>query len=182
MPNDRPGDDDFLYDRLQQATSGDGAVRQLRRRYDTLREDYERLLDRLGELEERVAPAAPVAAPPPTASSLSESMYAPLVRLRDEYVAALASMQGIVTGLDSLSHGAFKGQRRATPEPPPPEAPAGAQPEARNARTVQVDVKGRGFGALLQFQEHLASLPGVARVAIHAIDNERASLIVELSQ
>ena len=176
MPNDRPGDDDFLYDRLQEATSGDAAVRQLRRRYNTLREDYERLLDRLGELEERVAPA------PPAASSLADSIYAPLARLRDEYVAALASMQGIVSGLDSLSHGAFKGQRGATPEPRPVETASGAPPDVPNARTVQVDVKGRGFGALLEFQEHLSSLPGVARVAIHAIDNERASLIVELSQ
>jgi len=181
MPNDRPGDDDSLYDRLQQATSGDAAVRQLRRRYDTLREDYERLLDRLGELEERVASPASMAAPLPTAGSLSESIHAPLARLRDEYAAALASMQGIVAGLDSLSHGAFKGQRRSTPEPPPEEAPAGLQPEPRNARTVQVDVKGRELGALLEFQDRLTSLPGVARVAIHAIDNERASLIVELS-
>ncbi|MBI5947149.1 MAG: hypothetical protein HY875_03315 [Chloroflexi bacterium] len=181
MPNDRPGDDDFLYDRLQEATSGDAAVRQLRRRYNTLREDYERLLDRLGELEERVAPATAAAAPPSAATSLTDSIYAPLTRLRDEYVAALASMQGIVSGLESLSHGAFKGQRRGTPEPRPAETASSPPPEAPNARTVQVDVKGRGFGALLEFQERLASLPGVARVAIHAIDNERASLIVELS-
>jgi hypothetical protein len=47
---------------------------------------------------------------------------------------------------------------------------------------MQVDVKGSGFGALLDFQERLSSLSGVSRVSISAIDNERATLVVELEQ
>jgi hypothetical protein len=43
-----------------------------------------------------------------------------------------------------------------------------------------VEVRGGGFGELLDFQERLSSLPGVARVSISTIDNERASLVVEL--
>jgi hypothetical protein len=45
---------------------------------------------------------------------------------------------------------------------------------------VQVDVKGEGFGNLLDFQEKLSNVPGVQRVSINAIDNDRATLVVEL--
>ena len=55
------GPEDFLLERLNEAASGDAAVRALRRRYDMLRNDYENLLDRLGELEDRLN-----AAPTPT--------------------------------------------------------------------------------------------------------------------
>jgi len=46
--------DDAILERLKEAASGDAAVRQLRRRYDLLKQDYERLLDRLGDLEDRL--------------------------------------------------------------------------------------------------------------------------------
>ncbi|MGI8927265.1 MAG: hypothetical protein ACR2HN_11565 [Tepidiformaceae bacterium] len=182
MTNEPP-DDEMLFERLQQATAGNGAARQLRRRYEVLREDYERLIDRLGELEGRLeaserTPSGTVTAGAP--ASLAESILQPLVRLRDEYATALASMQGIVSGLNSLAAGAFKGQRGANDTRQPPE-PAHAT-EREHPRTVQVDVKGRGFGALLDFQEQLSALSGVGRVSIHAIDNDRASLLVELER
>jgi hypothetical protein len=41
-------------------------------------------------------------------------------------------------------------------------------------------VKGSGFGELLDFQERISNLTGVSRVSISAIDNERATLVVEL--
>ncbi|MEP6871150.1 MAG: hypothetical protein ABI939_04790, partial [Anaerolineaceae bacterium] len=52
---------------------------------------------------------------------------------------------------------------------------------ARSQR-VHVDVRGQGFGELLDFQERLSSLDGVARVSINAIDTERATLVVELER
>ena len=41
-------------------------------------------------------------------------------------------------------------------------------------------MRGPGFGELLDFQERLSTLEGVARVSINAIDTERATLVVEL--
>lgn len=181
--------DDALLERLQEAASGDAAVRQLRRRYDLLREDYERLLDRLGELEDRLNEAAERATGPVPASTfssgLAEAIAAPLLRLRDDYLAAVASIQSVVSGLEGLASG-FKGQHTATGRPETQAYPAGTPDQAERppapARPtrIHVDVKGSGFGELLDFQERLSQLGGVARVSINAIDNERATLVVEL--
>lgn len=178
--------DDAILERLQEAASGDAGVRQLRRRYDLLRQDYERLLDRLGELEDRLDEAAerptePAASATPVASALAEAIAAPLIRLRDDYLAAVASIQTVVAGLEGLASG-FKGQHTAagrsevTSTSAAPESP----PNHGRPPKVQVDVKGSGFGELLDFQERLSNLGGVARVSINAIDNERATLVVEL--
>ena len=216
--------DDAILERLHEAASGDAAVRQLRRRYDLLREDYERLLDRLGELEDRLneaaAPAAQPAPPPPPhapppapppppgrsnlhppptappdraaqppapttpfASTLADAIAAPLIRLRDDYLAAVASIQSVVTGLEGLASG-FKGQHTSAGRSAGEAAAATTPPErtANHARPAKIhlDVKGSGFGELLDFQERLSQLGGVARVSINAIDNERATLVVEL--
>lgn len=180
--------DDALLERLQEAASGDAAVRQLRRRYDLLREDYERLLDRLGELEDRLNEAAERATQPPPAagasSILAEAIAAPLLRLRDDYLAAVASIQSVVSGLEGLASG-FKGQHTATGRSEMQAGPGGAaeRPPATTRPTrIHVDVKGSGFGELLDFQERLSQLGGVARVSINAIDNERATLVVELDR
>jgi hypothetical protein len=181
--------DDAILGRLQEAASGDTAVRQLRRRYDLLRQDYERLLDRLGELEDRLNQAAERAAQPaaPTtlfASTLADAIAAPLIRLRDDYLAAVASIQSVVTGLEGLASG-FKGQHTATGKVSEESAagPAIAPEQVANhsrPTKIHLDVKGSGFGELLDFQERLSQLGGVARVSINAIDNERATLVVEL--
>ncbi len=172
--------EDVILERLQEAASGDATVRQLRRRYDLLRQDYERLLDRLAELEDRLAEATRAqagSAPSSVAGALSEAIAAPLLQLRQEYLAAAASIAQVVAGLEGLA-GGLKGQKSA--RPPAEPAPGGeTSPEPRGHR-VQVDVRGKGFGELLDFQERLANLQGVARVSINAIDNERATLIVEL--
>lgn len=182
--------DDALLERLQEAASGDAAVRQLRRRYDLLREDYERLLDRLGELEDRLNDAAERATPPPAApfsTDLAEAIAAPLLRLRDDYLAAVASIQAVVSGLEGLASG-FKGQHTAAGRPEAPSPPAatpgdvGRPPASARPARIHVDVKGSGFGELLDFQERLSQLGGVARVSINAIDNERATLVVELER
>lgn len=170
--------EDFLLERLHEAASGDTAVRQLRRRYDLLRHDYESLLDRLGELEDRLNEASnrPAPAPPSAiAESIADAIAAPLLRLRDDYLAAVAGIQGVVSGLEGLASG-FKGQHSAAGTPAAPEAP----PRADRVEKVHVDVQGSGFGELLDFQERLSQVPGVSRVSISAIDNERATLVVEL--
>jgi hypothetical protein len=181
--------DDAILERLQEAASGDAAVRQLRRRYDLLRQDYERLLDRLGELEDRLNEAADRAShePPPAtpfASTLADAIAAPLIRLRDDYLAAVASIQSVVTGLEGLASG-FKGQHaatgRTTTEPAPPVLPDERPANHSRPTKIHLDVKGSGFGELLDFQERLSQLGGVARVSINAIDNERATLVVELA-
>lgn len=196
MSDQGNGPEDFLLERLNEAASGDAAVRQLRRRYDMLRNDYENLLDRLGELEDRLTAAAQQqpAEPSPTApvsQSIAEAIAAPLLRLRDEYLAAAGSIQTVVGGLEGLAAG-FKGQHAAPVQPgaasrpaPEPESASEKPQEATRSepprlQKTQIDVKGSGFGELLDFQERLSQLPGVSRVSISAIDNERATLVVEL--
>lgn len=167
------------------------ALRQMRRRYDMLRRDYEDLLDRLGELEERLAEPAP---PPPSPQpqmfrdpgvwgTISEGLAAPLIRLREEYLDAASQVQRIVSGLDSLATGTFKGQHGAEPALEATEAPrppAASQTSDRPS-TVEVTVEGGDFGELLDFQEQLSSLDRVARVSISRVDNDRATLLVELT-
>lgn len=190
MSEQGQGPEDFLLERLNEAASGDAAVRQLRRRYDLLRHDYEQLLDRLGELEDRLNEAAtqaarPPAAPSPVSESIAEAIAAPLLRLRDDYLTAVSGIQSVVSGLEGLASG-FKGQHRAPvaaapPQTPQPEeAPAAPPSVSTRSHKMQVDVKGSGFGELLDFQERLSNLTGVSRVSISAIDNERATLVVEL--
>jgi hypothetical protein len=184
LSDEGQGPEDFLLERLNEAATGDAAVRQLRRRYDILRQDYERLLDRLGELEDRLNDSQQSARPPagsPLSESIAQALAEPLLRLRDDYLAAVAGIQSVVTGLEGLASG-FKGQHSAsgtTAVPPRPQAAPEAETEGRVHR-MHVDVKGSGFGELLDFQERLSHLPGVSRVSISAIDNERATLVVEL--
>jgi hypothetical protein len=190
--------------KLHEAAAGDAAVRQLRRRYDALRHDYEQLLDRLADIEDQLtqptpAPAAhaptsagsapgavsaPGAEMPPPA--IAEALAAPLTALRAEYLATATHIQDIVGGLERIAEGALKGQHRPT-QPSAPITPSSAEPPveepaptAARPRRIQVDVKGHGFGELLDFQERLSSVAGVARVTINAIDGERATLVVEL--
>ena len=200
MTTDGAEGDDLILARLRESAAGDPAVRQLRRRYDMLRSDYEQLLDRLGELEDRLnvqalAARAPQAAPnpeQPLSTQLSDVLLAPLLKLRDDYVTAATRITALVSGLETLAQGSFKGQR-STPEAPAPPTPpdVNAAPSAGDSEDPQshgaarskrlhVDVRGQGFGELLDFQERLSSLDGVARVSINAIDTERATLVVEL--
>lgn len=186
--------DELVRGRLHEAAAGDAAVRQLRRRYDALRHDYEQLLDRLADIEDQLtqpvpAPTPHAPAPAPTATNdepppnIAEALAAPLTALRTEYLATATRIQDIVSGLERIAEGTLKGQHR----PSQPSAPTPAAPEAEESqatvvrpRRIQVDVKGHGFGELLDFQERLSSVDGVARVTINAIDGERATLVVEL--
>jgi hypothetical protein len=187
--------EDYLLERLNEAATGDAAVRQLRRRYDLLRADYERLLDRLGELEDRLNEAAAQPRPaPPLSEAIAQALAEPLMRLRDDYLSAVTGIQAVVTGLEGLATG-FKGQHVSTPPPPAaaaPKPPGEAPPEPSvdepdipagpPVHKMHIDVKGSGFGELLDFQERLSQIPGVSRVSISAIDNERATLVVELDR
>ena len=180
--------EDFLLDRLNEAATGDAAVRQLRRRYDLLRSDYERLLDRLGDLEDRLdESAAQHPAAPALADALSRALAEPLLRLRDDYLSAVTGIQSVAAGLEGLATG-LKGQHAAPPTPtntagtPIPARPTPEPGGAPAVHKMQIDVKGSGFGELLDFQERLSQIPGVSRVSISAIDNERATLVVELDR
>lgn len=177
--------EDVIFERLQEAASGDIAVRQLRRRYELLRQDYERLLDRLTELEEKLAEASrPEEFTAVPGSGLLEAIAAPLWKLRAEYLEAAAGIQAIVSGIEGIA-GGLKGQHSAQAAHRPPgtsSTSSTGEPLPERARRVQVDVRGSGFGELLDFQERLSALEGVARVAISAIDNERATLVVELER
>ncbi len=189
--------EDYLLERLNEAASGDTALRQLRRRYDLLRHDYEDLLDRLGELENRLDQNAAQKSAgthgSDLAASIAEAIAAPLLRLRDDYLSAVAGLQGVVMGLEGLATG-FKGQHgvRSAPEaveqpdtepvPAPGPAPDAEPPRRAPTHKMQVDVKGSGFGELLDFQERLSHLKGVSRVSISAIDSDRATLVVELEE
>ncbi len=182
MGGEYEGDDPLLR-RLRENAQGDSAVRQLRRRYDLLREDYERLVDRLVELEDGLAestrPTPPRAPGDGGAMSLTQQLLAPLFELRDGYIEALTSLQEVVKGLDSMAAGMMKGQHPAPAGSP--ESPVRAAAGRPRPRTVDVETHGRGFGEMLDFQERLSALPGVTRVSIQSAGNDRATYIVELS-
>lgn len=177
--------EDLLLRRLREGASGDATVRQLRRRYDLLRTDYEALLDRLAFLEERLTsdPATSAdTAPskreseeiPPSVKNFTDALVAPLLQLRNTYLDALAGIESIVAGLENIAAGAMKGQHSATAVAP---RPTSATPRPR---TVQVKTRGAGFGEMLDFQERLSGMPGIARVSIEAIESDRATFIVEM--
>lgn len=194
--------DDLMLARLAESAAGDPAVRQLRRRYDMLRSDYEQLLDRLGEFEERLnaqalASARSHTAPnpeQPLSTEFNDALLVPLLKLRDDYVTAATRITALVSGLETLAQGSFKGQHGMPEEPAGPKTseansgPGASDSEDKQNRgtarsqRVHVDVRGQGFGELLDFQERLSSLDGVARVSINAIDTERATLVVELER
>lgn len=181
-------DEELLLRRFRANAPGDSALRQLRRRYDLLREDYERLLDRLVELEERLAEPEPeprISRPAGSAATVAggasvnavtQQILAPLLDLRDSYVEMLTRLQEVVEGLDSVAAGMMKGQHAA-----PPAGPAVPASPVPRPRTVDVETRGRGFGEMLDFQERLSALPGVSRVSIQAAGTDRATFIVELS-
>lgn len=183
--------DDLVRERLREATSGDATVRQLRRRYDSLRHDYEQLLDRLADLEERLGepgrlPAHPaVANPGDPLTDVQALLVAPLLSLRESYAAAGIRIDAIVAAIDQITAGAPSVSTLSEPEmaaSEPPSSPE-SQPTRSNRPTkVHLDVRGRGFGDLLDFQERLSAVAGVSRVSINAIDADRATLIVELDQ
>lgn len=171
--SERPGEgEEPLLERLRAATAGDELVQELRRRYEALRTDYEALLGRLTDLERGLAGAEAVVTVDSGEGTLLDALLAPLVRVRDEYRQTAGELEKLVFALDRLAAGSWKGQREAAATPS--RGPSVRRP------VVQVDVKGRGFGDLLDFQERLSEIAGVARVSIHAIDTDRATFIVEL--
>jgi hypothetical protein len=73
------------------------------------------------------------------------------------------------------------GPRSQPAEAPPAETRAESEaPAELRPRKVHIDLRGSGFGELLDFQERLSAVQGVSRVSINAIDADRATLIVDL--
>ncbi|MCC6386149.1 MAG: hypothetical protein IT302_02065 [Dehalococcoidia bacterium] len=166
MPEEQ--DRESLLGRLHEATSAEAALRQLRRRYEQLQLEYDSLASRLSGLES----AAGVSALG-TGSSLAEALREPLRRMLDEYTIARAQADAIIEGLRGLA--LVESETSAAPEP-------AAQPVASSGTSrVSVRVGGNDLGALLDFQERLSDLPGVARVSIETAGSGASSLMVELS-
>lgn len=184
MEPTRPQDEELLRERLEEAAAADVLLDQMRGRYDDLHRDYERLLARLETVEEQLAEPAPSDEPETHTQSLAleQLVNEPLRKLREEYAAAGARIQSLIAGIDRMMGGTMKGQRPAS-EPGDVAHPlAAAEPDDDRPRKVGMQVHGKGFGELLDFQEKLSSLAGVSRVSIVAIDAERANLVVELSR
>jgi hypothetical protein len=168
--------------------NSEAANRQLRRRYESLRDDYDELLDRLAEVEDRLHRAEQS----PTGDTLSggmspalaDAISSPLFALRDQYSSAADQLTALAASLDDIGWRTFKGQRPAEPAPEPPREPEPAAPEPSlpDAPTTAVSVQADSsdLGALLDFQEQVSKLPGVARVSLSQIQEDRAMLTVEL--
>jgi hypothetical protein len=191
MPTRQTGSDTPLFEQAAAAEMDDSALRQLRRRYEALRRDYESLLDRVGDLEEhqvlsaRAKPQRGGPSEPPTAGAgrVAEGLVSPLLGLRDEYLSAASGIQTIVESLDRLAAQAFRGTGTAAPQATPAVRavePVSPGPREESPRRIHLDVSGQGFGELLDFQERVSGIAGVARVSISAIESDRASLVVEL--
>jgi hypothetical protein len=160
--------------------SPDVALRQLRLRYDRLRSDYESLLDRLGELENRIQNAA-ASGEPKVRGRLASAISEPLLDLRLEYIEAAESIQVIVRGLNDLVGRGMKGQHPAQAASPPNVAPSPApDAAAEGSDLIEIAVEGGDFGDLLDFQQQLSHLGRVAQVSIRSLDQDRATLLVEL--
>ena len=93
MPEEQ--DRESLLGRLQEATSAEAALRQLRRRYEQLQLEYDSLASRLSGLES----AAGVSALG-SGSSLADVLREPLRRMLDEYTAARAQADAILAGAE----------------------------------------------------------------------------------
>ena len=114
--------------------------------------------------------------------SLAEAVVAPLLGLRDEYLAAVTKIDAVVGGLEGLAAGAFREPRPVRTADPPPEPSSSPTQQAprQKPNRMQIDVRAKGFGELLDFQERLSEMKGVVSVSVNAIDSERATLTVEL--
>lgn len=162
--------------------STDAVNRQLRRRYESLRDDYDELLDRLTEVEGRLhraeQPSVDVPATRALASAIAEAIGAPLFALRDEYVQAAQELTSLAEAVNQLGWRTFKGQRGPTAADNGGADRPETSPPIRT--TVEVQVDSGNLGMLLDFQEQVAQLPCVARVSLSQVREDRATLTVEL--
>jgi len=162
--------------------SSEAVNRQLRRRYESLRDDYDELLDRLAELEGRLQKAEqPVGSQPASerlSLAVSEAITAPLFALRDQYALAAAELSALAEAVEDLGWRTFKGQRGSSLSTPGADAPARSEPA--HTTTVEVQADSSDLGKLLDFQEQVGQLACVARVSLSQVRDDRATLTVEL--
>lgn len=172
--NDEPGNDPGASDAAQ------AALQQLRSRYDRLRDDYESLLDRLRDLERRLASEPGPGSEPSPGSRLVELIAEPLLQMRREYIEAAASINTIVAGLDDIATRGMKAQRSARDAAPAPAPSPPPSTSDKGNSEIEIAVEGGDFGDLLDFQQHLSSIERVTQVSIRSLDRDRATLVVEL--
>ncbi len=155
--------------------------------------DYEELLDRLGDVEQRLLAAQRTSAerdtvlPGSLRTESREFLLAPLGRLRDDYLMIADDLITIANSLNDMTARAMKGQRGSSPatatSPHSPAQPI-AQPQhtaSGEPQRANLHVQASGLGQLLDFQEQLSRLPGVDRVSISQVNEDRAVLTVELA-
>ena len=171
MSSESPGDPRLL-ERLEEGVSRGAALRQLSRRYSLLHADYERLLGRLEELEGQISAPAPAGE---RDTRLTDGIATPLLEMGSQYADAAAGMLRIVEVLQTLAGG---GDARSTA----PSGEPGGEAEHARWRGFEVEVTTPTFDELVDFQERLIATAGVQRVSIRAIEDNVATLLVELRE
>jgi hypothetical protein len=186
-------EDPWDEDETPSEASGDTALRQMRRRYEALRHDYEELIDRLSEVEQRLldeqrASAAQRSEKPGSLRVQSRDfLLAPLGQLRDDYLMIADELITIANSLNDMTARAMKGQRASSaaagvaPQSPTQPTPQPQHMASGEPQRVNLHVQASGLGQLLDFQEQLSRLTGVERVSISQVNEDRAVLTVELA-
>jgi hypothetical protein len=115
---------------------------------------------------------------PPLAEEVLDLLLAPLGRLRAEYQGAIPRIERLIVELERM-----RLALSSEAVPPPPAAPPAHQPPPRPQETpgeTRVDVRG-DFSRILDLQEQLTRMVGVANVRVTHLSGEGATLIVELA-
>jgi hypothetical protein len=114
---------------------------------------------------------------PPLAEEVLDLLLAPLGRLRAEYQGAIPRIERLIVELERMR------LALSSEAGPPPAAPAAHRPPPRPQETpseTRVDVRG-DFSRILDLQEQLTRMVGVANVRVTHLSGEGATLIVELA-
>jgi hypothetical protein len=118
---------------------------------------------------------------PPLAEEVLDLLLAPLGRLRAEYQGAIPRIERLIVELERM-----RLALSSEAVPPPPVAPAAHRPPPAAPRAqetpseTRVDVRG-DFSRILDLQEQLTRMVGVANVRVTHLSGEGATLIVELA-
>ena len=122
---------------------------------------------------------------------LTAALLAPVHRLRQDYEAAMGRIERVVAMLARIEQAQGPAEPRAFPaaseraarppadEPAPVSAGPATPPREPLGGQTRIDVRG-DFSRLLDLQEQLSQLSGVARVTVTHLSNEGATLLVEM--
>ncbi len=127
----------------------------------------------------------PGEAPSTERDPLLDALISPLLELRERYGIARRVLAALTDGVEQLaaSVGATAAPPPNTTPSPGPTAAAGTRAAQRDAPRVvatPVDVLADDLETVLDFQEALAQVEGVAGISIVATSEGRAHLVVDL--